>query len=186
LQVIDMATAAPASTRQAPSDLPHRPSARQRRRERRRLAERDRISARLGELQTTRTLLHDAQALLAVGWIQDHWHSYRQDDMRHLEGRTVPGVCLVGAIVHAGRGHARIEEQVVQRTLDLVWHALYRGPDGYEQRTPPPAVRVNHLRDLAGWNDDRARTRSEVITLLDTSEALARTEAGHLAALVTR
>jgi hypothetical protein len=194
LQVMIMSILAPEKRSKSPADVPAREipvrrSARQRRQERRRLAEIDRRNARLTELHAIDALLRDAQALLQVGWVQNSWYSYRDTDgrsriaaqcLRRVDGDAVTGACLVGAIVHAGGGPAHAHAQLVQRTLDLVWHALHRRQDPYQQWTPPPVVRAAQLRDLTRWNDDRRRSHDQVISLLDDTADLARAQAREL------
>jgi hypothetical protein len=115
--------------------------------ERRRLAQQDRVSARLAELSTIQTILADAQEVLGAGWAQGTWATY-------------DGVCLVTSVRDAGGGGQR-----TARALDLVWHTLYRDEAGIRW-VAPPDVRLARVRDLARWNDRAERRLPEVLALL--------------------
>jgi hypothetical protein len=161
---------------------------RERRRERARLAGRDRRSAHLAELHHIGRLARDASALVEAGWVQNAWFSCRDvDGRRHsvtaygldlLAGRPVVGGCLVGAIVQAGGGLEAVSTQLVQRTLDLTWHTLAVGGREPVRWCPAPAVRMQHLRELTRWNDRPARSRQDVIGLLGSVERAACQESG--------
>jgi len=159
-----------------PAEAPRRKSLRHRVSERRMLARRDRLTARLIELQAIAELTERARTVVEGGWLQRDWYRYQ-----HLDERdTIAGACLVGAIVHAGGGSAAFTSQLVQRSLDLTWNTLY-GVDGDSLAwCPPPAVRISHARDLTRWNDEPTRTRGEVVDLLAATHA----EAGRLSELI--
>jgi hypothetical protein len=153
-------------------------------RQRRRLAEQDRRTARLAELHHIRAVLGDARTVIRAGWTQKTLYACVDDqDRRHPvdpRGSAFDEACLVGAVVHAAGGPAAATGQLAQRTLDLVWHALYRGPDRPVGGCPPPGVRAGRVVDLARWNDRRGRTRPEVLALLSTAATLAEVEACRL------
>ena len=94
-------------------------------------------------------------------------------DLRLTKSRPVTGACLVGAVVQAGGGPPAARSQMVQRTLDLTWHALRDDPDRPVRWSPGPDVRMLQVRDLTRWNDTPGRTRDEVLDLLVASQRTA-------------
>jgi hypothetical protein len=146
------------------------------RRQRRRLAELDRLAAHLTGLEQVRAVVAGAAAVVATGWVRHGWFSCRDGrgaehlvtarDAHLLADRPVTGACLVGAVVQAGGGLAAVGTQPVQRALDLTWHALQGDPDRPVRWCPAPAVRAQHVRELTGWNDTPGRTADEVAGLL--------------------
>jgi hypothetical protein len=118
----------------------------------------------------------EAASLVETGWVRDAWFAYTDEGGRtrvagtltahHAEGRPLVAACLVGAVVRAGGGLGAVRTQPVQRALDLLWHALRRGPDEPVRWCPAPAVRAAHVRDLTAWNDYRGRTQAETAALL--------------------
>jgi hypothetical protein len=110
-------------------------------------------------------------------------------DLGVAEDRPVIGACLVGAVVHAAGGPATVRSQLVQRTLDLAWHALREDPDRPVRWCPGPRVRMMRVLDLTHWNDAPARTQGEVVGLLlaaqrtaDVQRDLCRAEQAELVA----
>lgn len=160
---------------------PDRPGWRERRRQRRELAERDRRSAYLAELWRIADLLGDARDMIQHGWVQGGWLAYRDAKgrehlvdsvgMRRIAGHEITGACLVGAIVHAGGGPGTTRNQVVQRGLDLTWHTLFRGADEPIGWCPSPALRIARVGELTRWNDDPSRSADEVAALLDRARS---------------
>lgn len=151
-----------------------------RRADRRRLARCDTVSARLAELHAIGSVLGDAAALVGHGWVQNAWFrvaSLRGDvllsayDVRHAVEQPVTGACLVGSIVHSSGAPAT--SQLVQRTLDLTWHALRDDSERPGVLCPAPPVRAMRLRDLTRWNDRPGRSQREVVDLLDRTRDLA-------------
>lgn len=163
------------STVIAPFDLPTRWGRHERRAERRRLRHQDALSSRLAELHAIRALLEQATDVVSGGWVQGAWFtvataSGKQDvtayDLRLAVNRPVTGACLVGAVVQAAGGPATVRSQLVQRTLDLTWHALREVPGRPVQWCPGPHVRMMQVLELTHWNDARGRTQGEVVDLL--------------------
>jgi hypothetical protein len=158
-------------------------------RQRRRLAAEDRRTARLAELHHIRAVLGDAQAVIRAGWTQRTLYACvdDRDRRRPVDPRdsAFDEACLFGAVVHAAGGPAAATGQLAQRTLDLVWHALYRGPDRPVGGCPPPGVRAARVVDLARWNDRRGRTRSEVLALLSAAGTLSEVEGRRLGQATT-
>jgi hypothetical protein len=150
-------------------------------RQHRRLAEQDRRTARLAELHHVRAVVGDAQTVIRTGWTQKTLYACVDDrDRRHPVDPRDGGfdeACLVGAVVHAAGDPSG---QLAQRTLDVVWHALYRGPDRPVGGCPPPGLRAARVVELARWNDRRERTRSDVLALLSAAATVAETEARRL------
>jgi hypothetical protein len=159
---------------------------RARRRARRRLAEQDRLGARLAELVQIRDLAAAAREVVATGWVSNAWYVSRDAhgrpravdliQARRRGNAPVDRACLVGAILHAGGGVASADTQLVQRTFDLTWHALHRGAAEPVRWCPAPPIRAQHLRDLVHWNDRAGRTGGEVEALLRSVEQAAAAE----------
>jgi hypothetical protein len=155
---------------------------RARKEQRRELRERDRRSAKLAELHHIAELLDEATVTIERGWIQHGWFAYdNAAGVRHVvssyAGRKVSqervaATCLVGAIVHAGGGPSMARSQLVQRTLDVTWHALHRGEHEPIRWCRSPVERVGHVQDLAQWNDSEERGVDDVTSLLGRARCL--------------
>jgi hypothetical protein len=152
--------------------------------ERRCLAQCDVASARLAELHAIGELVTDAAAVVGHGWVQDAWFSVATPRgprlltaqlVRHVYEYPVTGACLAGAVVLAAGGPHQARTQLVQRTLDLTWHALRDDPEPPAVLCPSPQVRTLRLLDLTRWNDAPGRTQSEVVDLLRSADRLAET-----------
>jgi hypothetical protein len=167
-----------------------RPTRRDRRRLRRALRERDRLSDKLAELHRIDTLLAEATHVVERGWMQHGWFAYVDPSgVRHvvigctprlartLDPEQVVTTCLVGAIVHAAGGPAQVRNQLVQRTLDVTWHASFRGAREPIRWCPSSAERAGHVMDLVRWNDHPVRNARDVTALLERARALASAEA---------
>jgi hypothetical protein len=178
-------------------DLRARPGRRERRRLRRALREQDRISAKLAELHRIDTLLDDATQVVEHGWLQHGWFTYvdRSGERRTVVGCTprmartldpdqVVSACLIGAIVQAGGGPTQARSQLVQRSIDLTWHAAFRGAREPVRWCPSPVERAGHLMDLVRWNDHPRRTSHQAVAMLQRARDVARAETertqGHL------
>jgi hypothetical protein len=168
----------------------HRPSWRAKRRLTRQLQLRDQTSARLAELNHLAEILNEAADIISGGWLQHSWFAYCDDsgqtktvtayNVNELADHSVVGACLVGAIVEAGGGLSNVRTQPVQRALDLTWNTLFETAPRASHRTPAPAVRTEHVRDLTRWNDNPRRTARQAEALLRRSAAAAASEATHL------
>ncbi len=177
---LDLATTAPATSPAKALGW------RQRRRERLRLRPQDRRAAELAGLHLIRAIAADAQRIVAAGWVQNHWFTYRDTagheraisahNAHQLGDHPVTRACLVGAIVHAGGGLSAVSTQPVQRALDLTWHTLFLDGRQPVRWCPAPAVRTIHLRELTRWNDHPARTAGDVSMLLQGVERAASAE----------
>jgi hypothetical protein len=159
-----------------------RPARADRRAERRRLARCDALSSRLAELHAIRVVLARAAETVSHGWVQGGWFSVDTPtgevmvtayDVRLVRDHPVTGACLVGGIVEAAGGPAAARTQLVQRTLDLTWHALRDDSAPPAALVPTPPVRTMRLLDLTRWNDSPGRTRTEAVDLLRAARRLA-------------
>ncbi len=153
-----------------------------RRAERRRLERQDALSGRLAELWAIDALLGRAAEVVEAGWVQDAWFTVATPggdravtayDMGVAVDQSVTGACLVGAVVQAGGGPAQVRSQLVQRTLDLAWHALREDPGRPVRWCPGPCVRTMHVLELTYWNDAPGRTQEEVVDLLQAARRTA-------------
>jgi hypothetical protein len=152
---------------------------RQHRVEHSRLVQQDQLAVRLAELHRIRALLEEAVVLVNVGWIQNAWFAVLDDQGRQrkltaheidlTDDRPVSGACLVGGIVYAAGGPTTAHSQLVQRTLDLIWHTLHEGRERPVRWCPSPQVRAAHVRDLTRWNDHPQRTARQVSALLESA-----------------
>ena len=183
----------------APIDQLTRPGRRERRAERRRLRQHDALSGRLAELHAIRALLEKATEVVEGGWVQGAWFTVstaggERDvtayDLRLAEDRPVTGACLVGAVVLAAGGPTTVRSQLVQRTLDLVWHALREDPDRPVRWCPGPRARMMQVLELTHWNDAPGRRQGEVVEMLRAARRtagvqrdLCRAQQGELAAV---
>ena len=188
-----------AGKRARPGRLERGAGARARHRaQRRRLQRQDVLSARLAELHAIDGLLARAVAVVGAGWVQHAWFTVAASsgaravtayDVGLAVARPVTGACLVGAVVQGAGGPATVRSQLVQRTLDLLWHALRGSPDRPVQWCPGPRLRTMAVLELTYWNDAPGRTQGEVVDLLraarrtvDGQRELCRAEQAELAA----
>ena len=144
---------------------------------------RDAELERLRQLEGARAVLERARALIAQGWVQDAFYIVRG---RNGESRPVSpfglllltrtdvvGACLVGAVAHASGSVDRRERRgQAALAVDTLWHTLAEDPSYERVPTAPydavhPAARAARVRELARWNDEPARTRDEVLGLVD-------------------
>jgi hypothetical protein len=155
---------------------------RERRAERRRLKRLDALGRRMAELHAVQDLLARSAGVVGRGWIQGAWFNVSTPqgtravngyNLRLVRDHPVTGACLVGAIVYAAGGPAAVRSQLVQRTLDVTWHALREEDVESPVRwCPSPAVRQLHLQELTAWNDAQERTPGEVAGLLARAEQM--------------
>ena len=144
---------------------------------------RDAELERLRQLEGARAVLERARALIAQGWVQDAFYIVRG---RNGESRPVSpfglllltrtdvvGACLVGAVAHASGSVDRRERRgQAALAVDTLWHTLAEDPSYERVPTAPydavhPAARAARVRELARWNDEPARTRDQVLGLVD-------------------
>jgi hypothetical protein len=162
---------------------------RERRRVRRALAAQDRVGARLAELFRIDALLEEAAHVVERGWLQHAWFTYTKPSgasvsvtvctprvARELSAQGISSACLVGAIVHAGGGPSQARSQLVQRALDLAWHASFRPPSEAIRWCPSSTERLCRAVDLVRWNDHPSRSADDVVGLLHRARDLTRAE----------
>ena len=140
---------------------------------------------RIRQLEGVRDVLERARALIEQGWVQDAFYVVRgrNGDSRPvspfglllLTRTDVVGACLVGAVAHAaGTVDRKDRRGQAAGAIDSVWHTLAEDV-GYD-RLPAgpadavhPAARAARVRELARWNDEPGRTRTDVLGVLDRS-----------------
>jgi hypothetical protein len=138
---------------------------------------------RIRQLEGARAVLERARTLVAEGWVQDAFYVVRG---RNGESRPVSpfglllltrtdvvGACLVGAVAHAAGSVDRRDRRVqAALAVDTLWHTLAEDPTRDRLSTVladavHPAARAGRVRELARWNDEPARSRDDVLGLLD-------------------
>ena len=115
-------------------------------------------------------VLQHARAIVEDGWVQNRWTA---------GGGTSIGsdrACVVGAVALAVRARdARADLAVgTGPALAFVWDAVFSQDGSYGRaagRSAPHHVRVQRMRELARWNDERGRTRDDVVSALDRAAA---------------
>jgi hypothetical protein len=131
--------------------------------------------------QEALAVLDAARVVIARGWLQDAWYALQGPDgqrrmltptrLVRLDHSQVVGACLVGAVLHGAWQHSPRSEQA-SPAIDALWQTLYGGGDGGPiGPVSSPPVRAARVRDLTRWNDERHRTRDEVLGLLDRTAA---------------
>lgn len=165
--------------------LPTRTDRRERHTTRHRLEQIDTLSARLAELHAIEALLEQAVQVVSSGWVQGAWFCVEAGDgqravtaydLRMADDHPVIGACLVGGVVQGAGGPATARSQLVQRTMDVLWHTLREEPGHPVRWCPGPRVRQLMLLELTRWNDDPSRSQDEVIDLLRAARHTAAVE----------
>jgi hypothetical protein len=133
--------------------------------------------------EQTLAVLVGARALVARGWLQGGWYVLQAPDGRRrfigpgsLTRRSFGQIvqsCLIGAVVESARWHTA-EKSAAGPAIDTLWHELgelsgRRAPS--DPWPPSPVLRSRQVGELTTWNDHPARTRDEVLQLLDTAIA---------------
>jgi hypothetical protein len=128
--------------------------------------------------QLTVALLDGARTVIQRGWLRNAWYVLEAPDGRRrvvgpgsLTSRrfgTVVAACLVGAVVEAGHRYSA-ERGIAGPAIGELWQALQES-----EQAPPyvagwelPVLRTLQVRDLACWNDAPARSRDDVLRLID-------------------
>jgi len=175
--------------RVVPVPLSRRERREQHRAERRRLKRMDALSARLAELHAMHALLEKAAVLVSTGWVQGAWYTVSEGgrtravtayDLGLVEDNPVTGACLVGAVVQSAGGPRTVRSQLVQRSLDLLWHTMREDPARPVRWCPGPRVRTMHVLELTYWNDTPGRSASQVTELLRSAAGNAERQAALL------
>jgi hypothetical protein len=137
-------------------------------------------------------VLQHARAIVEAGWVQNRWTA------APVEGTAGgPGgdgsvrACVVAAVALAVRARDPRADLAVDTgpAVAFVWDAVFSDRSGHDASTPrsvrggrpapdqaagrsaPPHVRVARMRELARWNDERGRTRADVVAVLDRAAA---------------
>jgi len=132
-----------------------------------------------------RELLERGADVIGTGWLQRGWFTVMTTEgvrvvtahnLNDAVDQPVVGACLVGSLVQSAGGPSAVRTQLVQRTLDLLWHTLREGPDRPVRWCPDPQTRALQVLDLTRWNDAPARTQGEVLALLRVAQQTADAE----------
>jgi hypothetical protein len=145
----------------------------------------DVVAFRLRQFDEVLEVLAAARSIIEHGWVRDAWSAVRlrsqpaaarvSSSLTYLDRDDLVGACLVGAVVHAVRqrhpGDGKAEVDGLGPVVDVIWDALQEsrglGGPGVAGRSAAPAIRVARIHDLTRWNDQRDRSRSDVLGLLD-------------------
>lgn len=112
-------------------------------------------------------VLQHARAIVEAGWVQNRWTTAHAA----VDGTATERACLVGAVALAARARDPRADLVLATgpALAFVSDAVFGGRAA--GRSAPHHVRVQRMRELARWNDERGRARDEVVAALDRAEA---------------
>jgi hypothetical protein len=138
----------------------------------------DRASEVLAVLQHARTIVEK-------GWVQKRWTVPAAPSTGTAADGAADGpvqACLVGAVALAVRARDPRADLAVATgpALAYVSDAVFAGnrsvhaapdPGRAAGRSAPHHVRVQRMRELARWNDERGRTRDDVVAVLDRAAA---------------
>jgi hypothetical protein len=128
--------------------------------------------AGLRRLDDVRCVLERARGTVREGWVQDRWVG-RPAPAATTGPDQAPQACLIGAVALALRERDARAKLTVDGgpAIDFVWDAVQqsRGATlpGVAGRAAPPEVRRARMREVAQWNDQRGRTRADVLAVLD-------------------
>jgi hypothetical protein len=166
-------------------DRPSRCERQQRRAARRQLKRQDTVSSHLAELHAVHDVLERGVEVIDTGWLQHGWFTVMTPEglravtahnLNDAVDKPVFGACLVGSVVQGAGGPSAVRTQLVQRTLDLVWHTLREDPDRPVRWCSDPRTRTLRVLDLTRWNDSPTRTHGEVVALLLAAQQTANRE----------
>ena len=124
-------------------------------------------------------VLQHARAIVEAGWVQNRWTVERPHLLSPAGSAAVAGTpvgttsaCLVGAVALAVRARDPRADLAVDTgpALAFVWDAVHDGGRA-AGRSAPREVRLARMRELARWNDERGRTRDDVVAVLDRAAA---------------
>jgi hypothetical protein len=116
-------------------------------------------------------VLQRAREIVEAGWVQNRF------TVTAGHGATGDGtdgsvrVCVVAAVALAVRARDSRADLAVDTgpALAHLWDAVFGGQAA--GRSAPHHVRVARMRELARWNDERGRTRDDVVSALDRAAA---------------
>ena len=105
-------------------------------------------------------VLEAAGERLRLGWIQGAF-----EKTLTVNGQKTPAFCLVGALRSANRALGA-DGYTLQRAYRSVWESL--DPEAKVRLDRPAAPGMHNTRSLlSAWNDERGRTKDEVIALVE-------------------
>jgi hypothetical protein len=115
-------------------------------------------------------VLQHARAIVEAGWVQNLWFAGPPGSgpaTTDVEARA----CLVGAVALAVRARDPHADLAVDTgpAIAFVWDAVHDGRTA--GRAAPREERVARMRDLVRWNDQRGRSRGEVVAALERAAA---------------
>jgi len=119
-------------------------------------------------------VLQHARTIVEAGWVQNRWTVPAASSAGAAgDGPTdaAARACLVGAVALAVRARDPRADLAVGTgpALAFVSDAVFGGRTA--GRSAPHHVRVQRMRELARWNDERGRTRADVVAALDKAAA---------------
>jgi len=123
-------------------------------------------------------VLQQARDVVEAGWVQNRWTVSPAAGQTGADGDGTDGVvraCVVAAVALAVRARDPRANLAVQTgpALAYVWDEVFGSERSGRTagRSAPHHVRVARMRELARWNDERGRTRDDVVTALDRAAA---------------
>ena len=126
-------------------------------------------------------MLQQARDIVEAGWVQNRWTASAarrggRSAGRRRHGRHRVRACVVAAVALAVRARDPRADLAVAHgpgaRLRLGRGVRRRpGADRRAGRSAPHHVRVARMRELARWNDERGRTRDDVVAALDRAAA---------------
>ncbi len=105
-------------------------------------------------------VLEAAGERLRLGWIQGAFETTLT-----VNGQKTPAFCLVGALRSAARA-LRADGYTLQRAYRSVWESLDPEAKVRLDRPAAPGMHNTHCL-LSAWNEERGRTKDEVIALVE-------------------
>ena len=119
-------------------------------------------------------VLEAARDVVQAGWVQNRWTASSMPGRMSAAGDGTDGsvrACVVAAVALAVRARNPRADLALDTgpALAYVWDEVFGGH--VAGRSAPHDVRVARMRELARWNDERGRTRDDVVTALDRAAA---------------
>ena len=122
-------------------------------------------------------VLEAARDLVEAGWVQNRWTVSAAPGRTSAAGDGSEGsdgsvrACVVAAVALTVRARDPRADLAVDTgpALAYVWDEVFGGR--VAGRSAPHHVRVARMRELARWNDERGRTRDDVVAALDRAAA---------------
>jgi hypothetical protein len=105
-------------------------------------------------------VLEAAGGRLRLGWIQGAFETTLT-----VNGQKTPAFCLVGALRSAARALGA-DGYTLQRAYRAVWESLDPEAKVRLDRPANPGMHNTHCL-LSAWNEERGRTKDEVIALVE-------------------